>query len=161
NRRDETAVPELLWLLWAVLACLSGGRPRGRGLPGGRGCGVSGASRLVVAWGVRPFLAGGGRGHRGRLGAPRFFGGGAACLVWELPPAGAMLCEEGGPLPRIPATGGLCHLRQAPSPGPAARRRVSALRPGRLIFETASYQRGLAPNGQPGSILDGALAGNL
>src|SRR5262249_57795512 len=27
NRRDETAVPELLWLLWGVLGCL-GGLPR-------------------------------------------------------------------------------------------------------------------------------------
>src|ERR687883_1346029 len=37
NRRDEQAVPVLLWLLWGLLACLGGGRRRVGGLQGGRG----------------------------------------------------------------------------------------------------------------------------
>lgn len=57
NRRDEQAVPVLLWLLWAVLACVPGGRRRVGALQGGRGYGFAHTISLVLAWGIRSVLA--------------------------------------------------------------------------------------------------------
>jgi len=72
NRRDETAVPELLWLLWAVLACLSGGRRRVGAFQGDRGYGFPWTIALVLAWGIRSLLAVRGSEHGSGLGHTRF-----------------------------------------------------------------------------------------
>ncbi len=72
NHRDETAVPELLWLLWAVLACLGGGRRRVGALQGDRGYGFPWTIGLVLAWGLRSLLAVRGSEHGSGLGHTRF-----------------------------------------------------------------------------------------
>src|SRR2546426_993726 len=53
NQRDEQAVPLLLWLLGAVLACIRGGRPRPGAFQGDRGYGFVWTIALVLAWGIR------------------------------------------------------------------------------------------------------------
>jgi transposase len=70
NRRDEQAVPVLLWLLWAVLACV--GRPRPGALQGDRGYGFPQTIALVLAWGIRSLLAERGSPHGSGLGHTRF-----------------------------------------------------------------------------------------
>jgi transposase len=72
NRRDETAVPELLWLLRAVLACIAGGRRRVGALRGDRGYGFPWTIALVLAWGIRSLLAVRGSAHGSGLGHTRF-----------------------------------------------------------------------------------------
>src|SRR5262249_40598181 len=49
NRRDETAMPELLWLLWVVLGCV-GGRRRAGAVQADRGYGFPWTIALVLAW---------------------------------------------------------------------------------------------------------------
>jgi transposase len=71
NRRDEAAVPELLWLLWVVLGCL-GGRRRPGAVQGDRGYGFPWTIALVLAWGVRSLLAVRGSPHGSGLGRTRF-----------------------------------------------------------------------------------------
>ena len=73
NRRDETAVPELLWLLWAVLACLGGGRRRVGAFQGDRGYGFPWTIGLVLAWGLRSLLAVRGSEHGSGLGHTRWY----------------------------------------------------------------------------------------
>jgi transposase len=72
NQRDEQAVPVLLWLLWALLACLPGGRRRVGALQGDRGYGFAHTIRLVLAWGIRSLLAQRGSAHGSGLGRTRF-----------------------------------------------------------------------------------------
>jgi transposase len=72
NHRDETAVPELLWLLWAVLACLGGGRRRVGAFQGDRGYGFPWTIALVLAWGLRALLAERGSDHGSGLGRTRW-----------------------------------------------------------------------------------------
>jgi transposase len=71
NRRDEQAVPVLLWLLWAVPAC-AGGRRRVGSLQGDRGYGFPWTIALVLAWGIRSLLAQRGTPHGSGLGHTRF-----------------------------------------------------------------------------------------
>jgi transposase len=71
NQRDEQAVPVLLWLLWAVLAC-TGGRRRVGALQGDRGYGFAHTICLVLAWGIRSLLAPRGSEHGSGLGHTRF-----------------------------------------------------------------------------------------
>jgi transposase len=71
NRRDETAVPELLWVLWMVLGCL-GGRRRPAALQADRGYGFPWTIALVLAWGIRSLLAVRGSAHGSGLGHTRF-----------------------------------------------------------------------------------------
>lgn len=70
NRRDEQALPVLLWLLWAVLACA--GRRRPGALQGDRGYGFPWSIALVLAWGIRSLLAERGSPHGSGLGRTRF-----------------------------------------------------------------------------------------
>jgi transposase len=70
NRRDEQAVPVLLWLLWAALACV--GRRRPGALQGDRGYGFAHTIALVLAWGIRSLLAERGSPHGSGLGHTRF-----------------------------------------------------------------------------------------
>jgi transposase len=72
NHRDETAVPELLWLLWAVLACIGGGRRRVAAFQGDRGYGFPWTIALVLAWGLRSLLGVRGSEHGSGLGHTRF-----------------------------------------------------------------------------------------
>ncbi len=132
NRRDEQAVPALLWLLWAVLGG-AGARRRVGALQGDRGYGFPWTIVLVLAWGLRALLA-----PRARRTAAAW---GARALSLSAPIAGsgasgacAMLRAGAGALPGAAAVGGLRHLRPAAPPRSAARRRVPALRPGRLGF---------------------------
>jgi transposase len=71
NRRDEQALPVLLWLLWAVLACV-GSRRRPGALQGDRGYGFPWSIALVLAWGIRSLLAERGSPHGSGLGRTRF-----------------------------------------------------------------------------------------
>jgi len=72
NHRDEQAVPALLWLLWAVLACTGGGRRRVGAFQGDRGYGFPWTIALVLAWGLRSLLAERGSEHGSGLGHTRF-----------------------------------------------------------------------------------------
>src|SRR5262249_36540560 len=119
NRRDEQAVPALLWLLGAVLACVGGGRPGGGG-GGGRGGGVSGGGALGCG--------GGGRGRarhaaRQRAGAHTPCHRADAWLVRAVPPPGAVLRAGAGLLPGAAAVGGSAKVgsrakSSSPSPRP-------------------------------------------
>ena len=71
NRRDEQAVPALLWRLWAVLACV-GARRRVGAFQGDRGYGFPWTVALVLAWGLRSLLAERGNAHGSGLGHTRF-----------------------------------------------------------------------------------------
>jgi len=71
NQRDETAVPELLWLLGAVLACRGGGRRRVGTFQGDRGYGLPWTIALVRAWGLQSLLAVRGSAHGSGLGHRR------------------------------------------------------------------------------------------
>jgi transposase len=70
NRRDEQALPVLLWLLWATLACTARRRPGA--LQGDRGYGFAWSIALVLAWGIRSLLAQRGSPHGSGLGRTRF-----------------------------------------------------------------------------------------
>lgn len=70
NRRDEQALPVLLWLLWATLACTSRCRPGA--VQGDRGYGFAWSIALVLAWGIRSLLAERGSPHGSGLGRTRF-----------------------------------------------------------------------------------------
>jgi transposase len=72
NQRDEKAVPLLLWLLGAVLACIRGGRCRPTAFQGDRGYGFAWTIGLVLAWGIRSLLAERGSEHGSGLGHTRF-----------------------------------------------------------------------------------------
>jgi transposase len=72
NRRDEQTLPVLLWLLWAVLACVDGGRRRPAAVQGDRGYGFPWSLALVAAWGLRSQLAPRGAGHGSGLGRTRY-----------------------------------------------------------------------------------------
>jgi transposase len=71
NRRDETAIPPLLWLLAMVVGCISGRRRVGA-LQGDRGYGFPWTIALVLAWGIRSLLAVRGSAHGSGLGHTRF-----------------------------------------------------------------------------------------
>jgi transposase len=71
NRRDETAVPELLWVLWVVLGCI-GGRRRPAALQADRGYGFPWTIALVLAWGIRALIGERGSPHGSGLGRTRF-----------------------------------------------------------------------------------------
>lgn len=73
NHRDEQAVAVLLWLLWAVLACVAGGRRRVGALQGDRGYGFPWTIGLVLAWGIRSLLAERGSDHGSGLGHTRWY----------------------------------------------------------------------------------------
>ena len=70
NRRDEQALPGLLWWLWIVL--LYGGRCRPAALQGDRGYGFPWSIALVLGWGIRSLLAVRGSPHGSGLGRTRF-----------------------------------------------------------------------------------------
>jgi transposase len=70
NRRDEQALPGLLWWLWIVLAY--GWRRRPAALQGDRGYGFPWSITLVLAWGIRSLLAVRGTPHGSGLGRTRF-----------------------------------------------------------------------------------------
>jgi transposase len=70
NRRDEQALPVLLWLLWATLACTPRRRPGA--VQGDRGYGFAWSIALVLAWGIRSLLAERGSPHGSGLGRTRF-----------------------------------------------------------------------------------------
>jgi transposase len=71
NHRDETAVPQLLWILWVVLGCF-GGRRRPGAVQADRGYGFPWTIALVLAWGIRSLVAVRGSGHGSGLGHTRF-----------------------------------------------------------------------------------------
>jgi len=71
NHRDETALPELLWLLWVVLGCV-GGRRRAGAVQADRGYGFPWTIALVLAWGLRSLIAPRGSGHGSGLGHTRW-----------------------------------------------------------------------------------------
>lgn len=71
NRRDEQALPVLLWLLWVVLGCV-GGRRRPGAVQGDRGYGFPWSIALVVGWGLRSLLAPRGTPHGSGLGRTRY-----------------------------------------------------------------------------------------
>ena len=70
DRRDEQALPCLLWWLWAVLGY--GRRCRPAALQGDRGYGFPWSIGLVVAWGIRSLLAERGTAHGSGLGRARW-----------------------------------------------------------------------------------------
>ncbi len=70
NRRDEQALPGLLWWLWAVLSY--GWRCRPAVLQGDRGYGFPWSITLVLAWGIRSLLAVRGSPHGSGLGRTRY-----------------------------------------------------------------------------------------
>jgi transposase len=71
NHRDETAMPELLWILWMVLGCISG-RRRAGAVQADRGYGFPWTIALVLAWGLRSLIAVRGSAHGSGLGHTRF-----------------------------------------------------------------------------------------
>lgn len=71
NHRDETAMPELLWVLWVVLGCV-GGRRRPGAVQADRGYGFPWTVALVLAWGIRSLIAVRGSPHGSGLGHTRF-----------------------------------------------------------------------------------------
>jgi transposase len=71
NRRDETAMPWLLWLLYFVLGCL-GGRRRPGAVQADRGYGFPWTIALVLAWGIKALIAPRGSEHGSGLGRTRF-----------------------------------------------------------------------------------------
>jgi len=71
NRRDEAAMPQLLWALWLVLGCL-GGRRRVGAVQAGRGYGFPWTIALAPAWGLKALIAPRGSEHGGGLGRTRF-----------------------------------------------------------------------------------------
>jgi transposase len=71
NRRDETAMPVLLWLLYVVLGCL-GGRRRPGAVQADRGYGFPWTMALVLAWGIKALIAPRGSEHGSGLGHTRF-----------------------------------------------------------------------------------------
>lgn len=71
NRRDEAAVPALLWLLWVALGCI-GGRRRPGAVQADRGYGFPWTIALVLAWGLRALIAPRGSAHGSGLGRTRF-----------------------------------------------------------------------------------------
>jgi len=70
NRRDETAVPGLLWALGVVLGSLGGRRPGA--VQADRGYGFPWTIALVLAWGLRALIAERGSAHGSGLGRTRF-----------------------------------------------------------------------------------------
>jgi transposase len=71
NRRDETAMPALLWALWMVFGCL-GSRRRPGAVQADRGYGFPWTIALVLAWGLRAVIAPRGSAHGSGLGRTRF-----------------------------------------------------------------------------------------
>jgi transposase len=71
NRRDETAMPALLWALWLVLGCISGRRRPGA-VQADRGYGFPWTIALVLAWGIRALIAPRGSPHGSGLGKTRW-----------------------------------------------------------------------------------------
>jgi transposase len=71
NRRDETAMPSLLWLLWIVLGCVSA-RRRAGAVQADRGYGFPWTIALVLGWGLRALIAPRGSEHGSGLGRTRF-----------------------------------------------------------------------------------------
>lgn len=70
NRRDETALPALLWLLWVLLGCL-GGRRRPGARQADRGYGFPWTIAVVLGWGIRARIAARGSAHGSGLGRTR------------------------------------------------------------------------------------------
>src|SRR5260370_17550388 len=67
-------MPELLWVLWMVLGCVSG-RRRARAVQADRGYGFPWTIALVLAWGIRSLVAERGSPQGSGLGHTRFLVG--------------------------------------------------------------------------------------
>ncbi len=136
NRRDEQALPGLLWWLWAVLSY--GWRCRPAVLQGDRGYGFPWSITLVLAWGIRSLLAVRGSPHGSGLGRTRYVV--ERTHSWFNHYRRLVLCyeQQGVALPGLLPVGRLPHLCPSPAGRTAGQRGLATVCPGRLGFETAS-----------------------